>query len=131
MPHTKDYQQTVHRLLLHLNFASMELQSLAIDDRLRPELRRKFARLKDKFIDWAMRDVKTDVGGRDSLGKINTEMASERAHDLKLLIDFVTQFENIGEIYEVLVQGLAQPEQPQPAEPGLPCEGQLVASMNC
>lgn len=92
-PQGKGIQRTLHLL----SMAKMELEYLAIDEKINPAVRKKFQRYADKHIGWLLRDFKTDMSSTD--GNIVTDdLTSERALDLSLLIEFLLQFNNISEI---------------------------------
>lgn len=109
-PQGKGIQRTLHLL----SMAKMELEYLAIDEKINPAVRKKFQRYADKFVGYVIRDFKTDMSSTD--GNIVTDdLTSERALDLSLLIEFVLRFENIGEITEVLKSGYDSQNQLQAA----------------
>ena len=98
MNHTTDTAKTIRRFLHFLSMASMEAESLELDDRIKPEVRQKFKRYRQRHINWVYRDVITDMKDYRAAGEVTEEISSERAQEIKLMMDFVIQFENIGEI---------------------------------
>lgn len=99
---TTDTAKTLRRALLYLSMASLEFESMELDDRIKPGARAKFRRYRERHTQWVKRDITTDMRDYVAANEVTEELTSERVQDLKLLLDFVIQFENIGEILNEL-----------------------------
>lgn len=108
MTPTTETAKTLRRLLHYLSMACLELESLELDDRIKPGARAKFKKYRTKFVGWVHRDIRTDMRDSSAAAEVTEELGSERAQELKLLMDFVLQFENIEDIRNELEAVLSQ-----------------------
>lgn len=106
--------KTIRRMLQHLYMASLEMDSFIHDDRIRPEVRKTFARYKANNVDWTLRQIRTDMKKLSSFELVKMDLEGDKARDLQELIDFVLQFDNIDQILAELKGAFSEQLSKQP-----------------